>query len=281
MKYNQAILKKFKGEKIMKIIKKILSLVLVIGTLAFAFASCGDNSAADSEYVKNKGTLIVGITEYAPMDYKENNEWIGFDADMAKLFAEYLGVKAEFFVISDWDYKTMELETKGVDVVWNGMTLTDGVKNSMATSNPYCKNAQVVVVNAKDADKYNTIESLKDLSIAVENGSAGAEVLKDLGYKYTAVEAQSNALMEVAAGTSDACVIDLIMAGAMIGEGTSYPDLVYTVSLTSEEYYGVGFRKGSDLCEKLNDFFKEKYADGTMTALAEKYGVNESLIPQK
>lgn len=265
----------------MKLIKKILSLALVLGMMSVIFASCQNDTKSDSEYVKEKGTLIVGITEYAPMDYKENGEWVGFDADMSKLFAEYLGVKAEFFVISDWDYKTMELETKGVDVVWNGMTLTDGVKNSMATSNPYCKNAQVVVVNAKDADKYTTIESLKGLSIAVENGSAGAEVLEKLGYKFTAVEAQSNALMEVAAGTSDACVIDLIMAGAMIGEGTSYPDLIYTVSLTSEEYYGVGFRKGSDLCEKLDEFFKARYADGTMIALAEKYGVDESLIPQK
>jgi polar amino acid transport system substrate-binding protein len=86
--------------------------------------------------------------------------------------------------------------------------------------------------------------------------------------------------MEVAAGTSDACIIDLLMAGAMIGEGTSYENLTYTVKLTTEEY-GVGFKKGSDLTEKLNQFFKEAYADGSMMETAKKYGVQESIIEQK
>jgi polar amino acid transport system substrate-binding protein len=262
--------------------KKVLALLLAVAAL-FCLTSCGgEKDVADSEYVKEKGTLIVGITEFAPMDYKENKddeEWIGFDADMAKAFAESLGVEAEFVVI-DWDNKALELQTKGIDVVWNGMTLTDEVKNSMSTSNPYCKNAQVVVVPKDKADKYQTKDSIKDLAFSAEAGSAGEKALSELGYDCTSVKDQADALMEVAAGTSDACVIDLLMAGATIGEGTSYEDLTYTVSLNSEEY-GVGFRQESDLVDLLNEFFVTSYNDGTMMELAEKYGVQESIIEQK
>lgn len=103
----------------------------------------------DVAYIQDKGTLIVGITEFAPMDYKdENGEWIGFDADLAKLVAEKLGVEAQFVVI-DWDNKIMELNSKNIDVVWNGMTLTDEVTSSMNCTNAYCKNAQVVITAAQ------------------------------------------------------------------------------------------------------------------------------------
>ena len=98
----------------------------------------------DVAYIQGKGTLIVGITDFAPMDYEKDGEWIGFDADLAKKLAAKLGVEVKFVVI-DWDNKIMELDGKSIDVVWNGMTLTDGVKAAMACSNPYCKNAQVVV----------------------------------------------------------------------------------------------------------------------------------------
>ncbi len=104
---------------------------------------------SDVAYIQGKGTLIVGITDFAPMDYQdENGEWIGFDADMARKVAEKLGVKAEFVEI-DWDGKIMELESKNIDVVWNGMTLTDEVTSAMECTNAYCKNAQVVVLKAE------------------------------------------------------------------------------------------------------------------------------------
>ena len=103
----------------------------------------------DVKYIKDKGTLVVGITEFEPMDYKdEDGNWIGFDADLAKKLAEKLGVKIKFVVIN-WDTKTMELDSKKIDVVWNGMTLTNEVKNSMECTNAYCNNAQVVVVSSK------------------------------------------------------------------------------------------------------------------------------------
>ena len=244
-------------------------------------AAAEDSAAGESDmaYVQEKGTLVVGITDFAPMDYKdENGEWIGFDADMAKAFAESLGVEAEFVEI-DWDNKILELDGKTIDCVWNGMTLTEDVLSAMECSNAYCNNAQVVIVPADVADQYQDEESLADLTFAVEAGSAGEEQVQALGLNYTPVTAQSDALMEVAAGTSDAAVIDSLMAAAMVGEGTGYEDLTYTIGLNSEEY-GVGFRKGSDLAAALNDFFTSSYADGTMESVAETYGVQAALIEQ-
>ena len=255
---------------------------LIAVILAFVFVlsltACGANEpASDLEYIADNGKIVVGITDFAPMDFEgENGEWIGFDADMAKEFAEYLGVDIEFIVI-DWDNKIFELENKSIDVVWNGMTLTDKVKDAMGCSDPYCKNAQVVVVKSDVAAQYQDEASLADLAFAVEAGSAGKEIVESLGLDFTEVAYQSDALMEVAAGTSDACVIDLLMAGAMIGEGTGYPNLTYTVSLTSEDYV-VGFRKGSDLVAKFNEFWAEVCADGTVLEIAKLYGVQESVI---
>ena len=270
--------------------KKLLAL-LMTACLLFAFAGCGGEttssdgtaSKSDSETVKNNGKLVIGITDYAPLDYEEtkgSGEWIGFDADMARAFAESLGVEAEFVVI-DWDNKIMELNSGSIDCVWNGMTIGDEVKNGMSVTNAYLKNTQVVVVPKDKADKYQTLESVKDLNFAAEAGSAGEDALEALNYKVTAVTAQADALMEVAAGTSDAAVIDLIMAGAVIGEGTSYENLTYTVGVAEEENFGVGFRKGSDLTEKLNEFFKTTYADGSMMETAKTYGVQESILEQK
>lgn len=266
----------------MKKYLSILMIAMITLTSALFLSGCGssDSDVADSEYVKEQGKLIVGITDFEPMDYKDDNgEWIGFDADMAKAFAEDLGVDVEFVEI-DWDQKELELENKSIDVVWNGMTLTDAVMNAMETSNPYADNGQVVVVNANDADKYADAEACKDLVFAVEAGSAGAEAAADNGFEVTEVQSQANALMEVKAGTADACIIDLLMADAMIGEGTSYPDLARAAQLSSEQY-GVGFRKGSDLAGMLNDFFVKAYEDGSMQKIAEQYKVGASVIEQK
>ena len=235
---------------------------------------------SDLAYVQGKGTLVVGITDFEPMDYKdESGNWIGFDADMAAAFAKSLGVSVEFVEI-DWDNKIMELDGKTIDCVWNGMTLTDEVKSAMECSNAYCNNAQIVIVPADKAEQYQDKESLKELTFAVEAGSAGEAQVTELGAEFTPVTTQANALMEVAAGSSDAAVIDSLMAAAMVGEGTGYANLIYTVQLNSEEY-GVGFRKGSDLAAALNEFFVTAYTDGSMVATAETYGVQAAVIEQK
>ena len=251
------------------------------GSTGEATEAAGPVEGADADYakVREKGKLVVGITDFEPMDYKdEAGNWIGFDADMATEFAHSLDVEVEFVEI-DWDNKVLELNSGAIDCVWNGMTLTDEVTSAMDCSKAYCNNAQVVIVPADKADQYQTVESLKDLNFAVEAGSAGAAEAQNNGLKYTEVQSQAAALMEVKGGTSDAAIIDSLRAAAMVGEGTSYADLTYTVGLNSEEY-GVGFRKGSDLVSALNDFFKTSYADGSMQKIAETYGVQAALIEQ-
>ena len=235
---------------------------------------------SDVAYIMEKGSLIVGITDFAPMDFKDDSgNWIGFDADLAALVAADLGVDVEFVEI-DWDNKILELNNKSIDCVWNGMTLTDEVKNSMETTNAYCNNAQVVVLPADKAEDYKDVESLKDLKFAVEAGSAGEAAAKENGFDYTSLTAQADTLLEVKSGTSDASIIDLLMADAMIGEGTSYPDLSHTVELTAEEY-GIGCRKGSDLAEFINEELKALYEDGTLEEIAETYDVAAAVIEQK
>ncbi len=261
--------------------KKFLALVLSALMIVCCFAACGSDSSdknqTDSEYIKQKGKLVVGITDFEPMDYKDDNgNWIGFDADMATAFAKSLGVEVEFVEII-WDKKVPELNSKTIDCVWNGMTLTNDVKSAMETSKAYCKNAQVVVVPKDKADKYKTVADCKDLQFAVEVGSGGKEMAEANSFNFREVTKQANALMEVAGGTSDAAIIDLLMAGAMIGDGTGYENLTYTVELNSEEY-GVGFRKGSDLAEKLNAFFDEYRSNGKLVEIATKYGVQEAVI---
>lgn len=287
--------------------KKFLSLALAL-TLCASLAACSsggntsgsgsgsDNTSgsgsgsssqtqtSDMQYVKDKGTLVVGITYFAPMDYKEegSDEWIGFDADMAKAFAESLGVNVEFQEIT-WDYKVEELNSKAIDCVWNGMTLSDDVMAAMGTSVPYCTNYQTLIYAADKAADFEGLTSLEGLNIAVESGSAGEDAALALGATTVPVQAQSNALMEVSAGTSDAAVIDVLMAAEMTGEGTSYADLVYSLNLNDaqgleSEEYGVGFRQDSDLVDAFNTFWAEKVADGTVLETATTYGLQDAVI---
>ena len=268
----------------MKRIKRLAALMMAL-MMVLAMTACGGKkSGSDVQYVKDKGTLVVGITDFAPMDYREagSDEWIGFDADMAKAFAEYLGVDVQFVEIT-WGQKVNELNSKNIDCVWNGMTLGDEVLAAMSTSVPYCVNAQVLVVPADKAEQFAGLTSLEGLNVAVESGSAGEDAAQALGATTVAVEAQSDTLMEVAAGTSDAAVIDLLMAGAMIGEGTGYTNLTWVLNLNDlqqleSEQYGVGFRKESDLTALFNEFWAAKVADGTVMEVAATYGVQESVI---
>ena len=135
------------------------------------------------------------------------------------------------------------------------------------------------MASADAAAAITSIEDCAELSFAVEAGSAGEAAAEDAGLTYTPVQNQAAALMEVQAGTSDAAIIDELMAIAMVGEGTSYADLAQSINLTEEEY-GVGFRQGSDAAAALNDFFAASYADGSMTQIAETYGLENSIIPQ-
>ncbi len=261
--------------------KRILASIMA-GVMALSLTACGvasDSTGSDKKYVQDKGTLVVGITDFEPMDYKDaEGSWVGFDADLAIAFGESLGVNVEFIEI-DWDNKVLELNSKAIDCVWNGMTLSPEVQNAMSCSNAYCNNSQMIVMPANIADAYQAVETIGELTFAVEAGSAGEIEAKNWNLNYTPVAAQADALMEVAAGTSDAAIIDALMAAAMVGPGTSYENLTYTWGLNDEEY-GVGFRKNSDLTDELNAFLKGAYEDGTTMFIAKKYGVEASIIPQ-
>lgn len=286
-----------------KIIAALLAALMVV--MCFAFYGCGDKNddlqdknpsasntsedatsddatsdaaatVADLAYIKEKGTLVIGMTDFAPMNYKEkktDKEWTGFDTEFAKAVCEKLGVKAEFIEI-EWDNRFAELDSKSLDCVWNGMTIDDAVRKASSVSNPYAKNGQVVVMKADKLDQYADAESMKDLKFVAEAGSAGEKEAKKICNEanYVAVKAQSDTLTEVKSGSADACVIDMTMASAMTGEGTSYADLGYKVVL-SEEEYGIAFRQGSDLTDEVNKLMAEFMADGTLDKLAEKYGV--------
>lgn len=263
--------------------KKIFALILAC-LMMFSLAACGGNTDgetttnpngsgtkdSDVAMIQEKGTLVVGITNYAPMDYPdENGEWTGFDAEFARLAAESLGVEIEFIEI-DWDNKFLELDSRNIDCVWNGMTITDEALANASVSNAYVKNAQVVVMANDALASYATVESLAELTFAAETGSAGAKALEAEGLEYTGVLTQADALQEVKSGAADACVIDITMANAMTGEGTSYADLGYSLELTTEEY-GIACRQGSDLTGFLNDLMETLKADGTLQGLADKY----------
>ena len=225
--------------------------------------------ASDLTYVTDKGTLVIGITDYAPMNYYEDGVLTGFDTEFALAVAEKLGVTAEFIEI-EWDSKLLELDSKAIDCIWNGMTITNEIINATNVSNPYVVNAQVVVMANDKLENYKTVEDLADVKFVAEAGSAGAAAIADAGYTATEVGTQADALMEVASGAADACVIDITMANAMTGEGTSYADLGYSISLTEEEY-GIAFRKDSDITAKVNEIIDTLIAEGTLPALAEKY----------
>ena len=277
--------------------KKFIAMMLALVLVACCFAACQQNptedktpaadqnqpadtagaaendegTESDLEYILANGLLVVGITEYAPMDYKdENGEWTGFDAELARAFAEELGVECEFFVLADWGKKFFELDAMNIDCVWNGMTITDEAKSNATVSDPYVINAQVVVMKSENLANYPDVESMMELTFAVEQGSAGQAVAEEYGLQTVTKQDQAGALMEVAAGTADACVIDITMANAMTGEGTDYAALGVGISLSSEEY-GVAFRTGSEVAEKLNEFLAAMEADGRLQALAEKY----------
>ncbi len=229
----------------------------------------------DSTYIKQKGTLTVGIIHNAPMAYEETSgsgNWIGFDPDTARKFAEHLGVEIRLTVIDPADC-TAKLEDKTVDAVW-GYTITDDEEApALSVSEPYGTGAQVVVMKEAIAADHTTADTLDTLRFTATEKSAGAKALETRNITYTACDTQAKALMHVAAGNADACVISAATANAMIGEGTAYPTLVTGPEL-SKETYGVAFRGDSDLLRTFNEFWESACDEGTIASIADTYGVD-------
>ncbi len=273
--------------------KKLISMALAAG-MAVSLAACGGaassapaadsaasgaastEAAADSDlaYLQGKGKMTIGYTVYEPMNYTDaEGNFTGFDTELATAVCEKLGVEPDFVEIN-WDTKIVELDAKSIDCIWNGMTLTDDILANTACTKAYAKNAQVVVMKA-DAD-YSSTADLVGKTVVAEAGSAGESAIQDdeslSQADYISKGVQTDCLMEVAAGTADAAVLDLTLATAMIGEGTDYANLAIKDELNAEEY-GVAFRKGSDAAEAVNAAFDELKADGTMQNLADKYSL--------
>ncbi len=254
--------------------KKILCMLMALLMLA-APALAQDS---DLGYIKDKGKLVIGYTVYKPMNYTdEEGNFVGFDTELAKAVSELLGLEAEFVEIV-WETKEVELAAKTIDCIWNGLTIDEDRKANMEITVPYLENAQVVVMKA-DAE-YKDTSSLAGKIVVAEAGSAGETTIKsDAGLQqaeYIGKEVQTACLMEVAAGTADAAVLDLTLAQSMVGEGTDYAGLVIKDKL-NVEYYGVAFRKGSDVAAEVNQAFLTLKDSGLLEQLAEKYGVTLAL----
>ncbi|MBQ9960014.1 MAG: transporter substrate-binding domain-containing protein [Oscillospiraceae bacterium] len=256
--------------------KRIFSVLLAALLLCTALTGCGAKNEDDWSYIKNKGTLVIGVTVYEPMNYMdENGEWTGFDTEFALAVCAELGLEAEFVQI-DWNTKEAELDSRGIDCIWNGFTIDDDRRQKVDFSIPYLKNAQTVVVRADSG-----ITSLADLagrSVCAEMASAGANAIEAslADSEYIGVSLQSDCLTEVKARTCDAAVIDYVMANTMIGAGTSYSELVMLCDLDAEEY-GIGFRKGSTAVAEVNAAIETLAADGTLAAIAARYGLEANL----
>lgn len=259
-----------------------------------ANSSNADNSGADSDnsnsgaagdsdwdYILNKGEVVVGITYYEPMNYfDDNGELVGFETEFTKAVCKKLGVTPVFQEI-EWEKKEVELQSRAIDLIWNGLTVTEDRKENMAFSKTYLNNKQVIIVKTENADKYTDTASMAGTSIAFESGSAGEDAAKAdetlAGCDLIGCSAQKDALLEVKAGTADLGILDYTLAKASIGEGTDYSDIqiIDSVELASEQY-AVGVRLGdTETLAKINGAIDELAQDGTLLDLAKKYGVDD------
>lgn len=279
--------------KIKRIAAMLLAGIMSVGLCSCASNNSGsDNSGAaeaktaeasadgDWAYIADKGTFVAGITLFEPMNYyDENGELTGFETEFTKAVCAKLGVEPVFQEI-EWEQKELELNSKNIDAIWNGLTVTEDRRENMAFSKSYVRNKQVVIINSKNADKYTDIASMAGASCAAESGSAGESTIKGDSVlsqnDYVPVSAQKDVLLELKSGTIEIGVIDYVMAIASVGEGTDYSDLMIVDCIENSpvEEYAIGLRKGdTETVEKINGAIDELVADGTLKALADKYGL--------
>ena len=253
----------------MKLLKTLP--LLMVSELALV----GCNTTGDTNNVKKSGFLNVGITMYEPMDYYDDDgeTIIGFDAELSEAFAKTLDVSIRFIPIK-WDSKILELTSNKIDLIWNGMTITDELKKNIDLTIPYATNYQCVVTKTTNVSNYTNADSIKDKKVAVELGSAGESAATGVT-NLNKVTSQEAALLEVKAGTSDCAIIDVTMANSVVGKGdfTELSTISADLIAFEKEDFGVGARKGSDLTDKLNVFFKDSYKSGLLTSLSNKYNV--------
>lgn len=249
--------------------KKLLIMLMSVLMVSLSCVAC----SSKNKDTLDDGVLTIGYTIYAPMNYyDESNNLIGFDTELAQKVGEKLGVQVKFVEIN-WNNKVLSLNSYEIDAVWNGMTITEELKNVMCITSPYLENKQVIVCKKGEEDKYKTKDSLKlATGVYVEAGSAGENTANSLGITATTVEAQKDTLLEVKTDASKIAIIDETMAKVLVGSGTSYSDLTYVDVGFDVEQFGIGFRKNdSKTCEKVEKTLQELKDDGTIQELMEKY----------
>ncbi|MBO4897191.1 MAG: transporter substrate-binding domain-containing protein [Clostridia bacterium] len=236
---------------------------------------------SDFDYIKSKGKMVIGITEFLPMNFKDGSgEWTGFETDFATAVCEKLGVAIEFAEI-DWDNKQNELNSKSIDCIWNAMCITDERKESMSISIPYMGNKQVLITKKEDVKKY--LNGVDGARVVAEKGSGGEDLINGDAFfanaEFIPVNSQSTALLKVKSGTADIAVVDYVLTIGFLVECTDFKNLaiVETEDFEPEEY-GIAFRKGSDVTEKVNATINELAKDGTLQRIAEKYKLEEMLL---
>ena len=253
----------------MKLIK-LLPLLMVSG-----ISMVGCDKTSDVEKVQKLDFINVGITMYEPMDYyaEDGETVVGFDAELAEAFAKTLDAGVRFIPIK-WDSKILELESGKIDLIWNGMTITNELKQKIDLTIPYATNYQCVVTKSSNIASYSDPDSIKNMKVAVESGSAGESAAEGCT-NISKVTSQEAALLEVKSGTSDCAIIDVTMANSVVGKGdfTELATVEASKIAFEKEDFGVGLRKNSDLTDKLNKFFKDSYASGLLGQLSTKYNV--------
>ena len=257
--------------------KKLFAIALVLMLVLSCFAGCGEkDGTAETK------TVVVGYTLYAPMNYMEGDQLVGFDTDLAKAVFEGLGYEVIFQEI-DWDAKYTDLAAGTIDCIWNGFTANaadnDGIMRSEKVdfSYNYMENRQVIVVKADSG--IASAEDLNGKMGSVESGSAGETYGETFeGANIKGATKQTDCLMEVNSGAADLAVLDAQLAKSYVGKG-DYTGLTIVEALSSDvEFYAIGFEKGSELVAQVNQQLEKLGADGTIAKIAEKYGVATTAI---
>jgi len=262
----------------MKRVLCILFAVVLLLSVMLVTASCGNSKDSDSS-----GTLICGVTEYEPMNWREGGEWTGFDTEFALIVGERLGLEVEFQMI-DWAQKFTELNAGSIDAIWNGFTATaleNGVPRITLCdmSYSYMLNTQCVVVLQSRLDEFTSEDDLIGKTLAAEAGSAGeskAESLVGDDGDVIGVAQQINTFLEVKTGAVDGAIIDYILADQLTGTG-DFADLAIAFDL-GPEVFAIGFRQGDSLRDRVNEVMKELYDEGVLMELAVKYGIEGRLV---
>lgn len=253
-----------------------LILILVMILSGCSAASGKDTSLTD---VMDKGKLIVGYTEYPPLGFTENGVTTGFDIDIAKEVAKRMDIDVEFQYI-DWDSKVLELNNKNIDVIWNGLTITEERKEEILFSKPYFDN-RIVILTLTDSN-VDTIAALSGLKVGVELKSSGQDALEknavfaqlDEMVKFTSV---TEATLALKSGAIDAIVADEIFARYAVSKDTSNYRIAQEVF--NSENYGIGFRlEDVALRDKIDEIIDEIASDGTGSTISLKWFGEDLLL---